>query len=139
NVELQLRRSGECVAATLHRRRAGMRRLALEGDEMALDAEGAEDNPQRKAEALEHRALLDVQLEVGGGVLELAPRLDRPVELDAALREDLGQRAAVRVVPLTQLVLVGHRARGGDRPEQAAREVRDLHVRTAEWAHRAGR
>ena len=49
-----------------------MRGLAAEGDRVALDAERAEHDAERQVERLEHRALLDVQLEVGGGVLELA-------------------------------------------------------------------
>ena len=52
---------------------------------MALDSERAEDDPERKVHRLEHRPLLDVELEVGGGALELRTRLERAVELDAVL------------------------------------------------------
>ena len=48
-----------------------MRRLALPRDEVALDAERSQHDSERQIQRLEHRALLDVQLEVGGGVLEL--------------------------------------------------------------------
>ena len=51
---------------------------------------------EREAHRLEHRALLDVQLEVGGGALELRPGLERPVEIDAVLAQRVGQRDAVR-------------------------------------------
>ena len=75
-LELELRGAGERVAALVHRRRAGVRGLAAERDEVALDAEGAEHDAERQVERLEHRPLLDVELEVRRRVLELrcAPR-----------------------------------------------------------------
>src|ERR687885_1172038 len=83
DLELELRGAGERVAALVHRRRAGVRGLAAERDPVALDAEGAEDDAEREPQRLEHRALLDVQLEVGSRAVELTPRLGRPVEVDA--------------------------------------------------------
>ena len=62
----------EGVAAHLHRRRAGVGVHAGEAHRVALDAEGAQHGAQRLVDRLEHRALLDVQLEVGGRALELA-------------------------------------------------------------------
>jgi hypothetical protein len=38
---------------------------------MPLDAERPEDDAEREIHRLEHRALLDVQLEIGDGVREL--------------------------------------------------------------------
>ena len=70
-LERELRGAGERVAALVHRRRAGVRGLAAPGDPVALDAERAEHDAEREVQRLEHRALLDVQLEVGGRVLEL--------------------------------------------------------------------
>ena len=64
-----------------------MRRLAAPRDPVALDAERPEHDAEREAERLEHRPLLDVQLEVGGRVLELRPRLERAVEVDAVRGE----------------------------------------------------
>ena len=49
----------------------------------ALDAERAEDDAERQVHRLEHRPLLDVQLEVGARALELRPRVERAVEVDA--------------------------------------------------------
>ena len=69
-------------------------------DARALDAERAEHDAERQVERLQHRALLDVQLEVGGGVLELRPRLERAVEVDAVLAQRVGQRDAVAIVQL---------------------------------------
>ena len=73
DVERELRGAGERVAPLVHRRRAGVRGLARPGDPVALDAEGAEHDAEREVHRLEHRPLLDVQLEVGGRVLELPP------------------------------------------------------------------
>src|SRR5207244_4675873 len=71
DLELQLRRTGESVATLVHRRRAGMRGLPPERDEVPLDAERAEDDAERQIHRLEHRPLLDVQLEVRRSLLEL--------------------------------------------------------------------
>src|SRR5437016_4242249 len=83
DLELELRSAGERVAPLLHRRRARVRGLAAEGDLVPLDAEGSEDDPERQIERLEHRPLLDVELEVRRGALELLPRFERSVEGDA--------------------------------------------------------
>ena len=64
---------------------------------MALDAERALHDAERQIERLEHRPLLDVELEVGRGVLELCPRLRCPVQVDAVGSEGLGQRDAVPI------------------------------------------
>src|SRR5204863_329158 len=80
--------------------RAGVRGLAPEGDLVALNAEGPEDDAERQAHRLEHRPLLDVQLEVGGRALELTPRLRRAVEVDAVPGHHVRQGLALRVAPL---------------------------------------
>ena len=84
---------------------------------------------------LEHRALLDVQLEVGGGVLELRARVERAVEVDAMLGERGRQGDAVGVAPLAQLVLVCHRTGGRAGAEQRAAEARTLLVGPVDEAH----
>ena len=68
-----------------------MGRLASEGHLVPLDAERSQHDSQRKLERLQHRPLLDVQLEVGRGVLELAPRLERSVQIDVEARDCLRQ------------------------------------------------
>ena len=55
------------VAAQVHRRRAGVRGLTAERDLVALGREGAGDDAERQPHRFEHRPLLDVELEVGGG------------------------------------------------------------------------
>jgi len=78
-------------------RAAGVGGLAVEHDAVSLDAHGAEHRPDCEAGTLEHRALLDVQLEVGRGVCELRARLEHAVEVDAVLAQCVRQRNAVRV------------------------------------------
>ena len=134
-LELELRGAGEGVAALVHRRRAGVRGLAAERDRVALDAEGAEHDAERQVERLEHRPLLDVELEVGRRVFELRARLERAVEVDAVRGERVRERDPVRVAPLAQLVLVAHRAGGRRRAEERAAEARALLVRPVHEPH----
>jgi hypothetical protein len=82
-LERELRCSGKRVAALIHRRRARMGRLAAPDDTVTLDPEGSEDSAEREVHGLQHRALLDVQLEVRGGVVQLLSRVDGPVEFHA--------------------------------------------------------
>ena len=67
---------------------------------MALDAERAEHDAERELHRLEHGPLLDVQLEIGDRVLELLPRVERAVEVDAVLAQRIRQRDPVRVAAL---------------------------------------
>jgi len=60
-----------------------MGRLPGEAHGVPLDAEGAEHDAEGKAEALEHRSLLDVKLQVGGGSFELPPGPHCAIEIDA--------------------------------------------------------
>src|SRR5262249_33287389 len=118
--QLELRRAGERVAARVHRRRARVRGLAAERDEVTLDAEGAEHDAEGQAQRLEHRALLEVQLEIGRRILELRARVESPVEVDAVRGERIGPENAAGIAPLADLRLVVHRARGGRRAEERA-------------------
>jgi hypothetical protein len=113
-----------------------VRGLAPERDLVALDAVRPKDDSEREVHRLENRALLDVQLEVGGGVLELAAGVGRLVEVDAVSADCIGERHAVGVPALPQLFLVGHRARGRARAEQRAPEARALLVGPADEPHR---
>ena len=138
-VERELRRACERVAALVHRRRAGVRGLPAPDHAVALDAEGAEHRAERKVERLEHRPLLDVQLEVGGRRLELSARLERAVEVDAVRGQRVGQRDPVTVDELAELVLVGHRAGRGARAEERAPEARAFLVGPVHQPDRDGR
>ena len=138
DLECELRRTCERISSLGHRRRAGVRRLAAPGDPMALDSEGAEDDAEREVERLENGSLLDVQLEVGGRRLQLTPCVEGVVEVDAVLGQSRGQRDAVAVRELPQLVLVGHRTGRSARPEEAAAEARALLVGPVDEAHGDG-
>ena len=61
----------EGVVAGAHGGGARVRFLPVEGDGVALDALGAGDDGEGKSAGLEDGALLDVKLEVGGGVFLL--------------------------------------------------------------------
>ena len=69
-----------------------------------------------------------MKLEVGGGILELALRLESGIEIDVEARDRVGQRDAVGVLALSQLLLVGHRAGGRRGPEQRAAKASALLV-----------
>ncbi len=66
DLQSELRCSRERITPRFHGRRTSVRCLAAPRDAVALDAEGPENDSERQVERLEHRALLDVQLEVGG-------------------------------------------------------------------------
>ena len=85
DLEFEPRGAGKCIAALVHGRRSRVRGLSAEGDQVTLDTERPEHDAERKVHRLEHRALLDVQLEVGGCALELGARVERRVEVDAVL------------------------------------------------------
>ena len=136
DLERELRCARERVAPLVHRRRAGVRRLSRPGDLVALDSERAEHDAERQIDRLEHRPLLDVQLEIGGSVLELRARVERTIEIDAVLAQCVGQRDAVRVAALSQLVLVRHRSCSRRRAEERPAEARALLIRPIDEPHR---
>ncbi len=112
-----------------------MCRLARPRDPRALDAEGAEDDAEREVERLEHRPLLDVELEIRGSASSCDARLERTIEVDVERPDRIGQRDAVAVDELAELVLVGHRAAGGGRAEQRPAEAGALLVRPVDEPH----
>ena len=128
DLQLEPGRTGERVATLVHRGRARVGRLAAKGHLVALDAERPQYDPERQVERLQNRTLLDVELEVGGGVLELASSFEGGVEIDIEAGDCVGQRDALSVLALPQLVLVGHRGGGRRRAEQRAAEARALLV-----------
>ena len=111
--------------------------LARKADGVPLDAEGAEHHPERKVHPLQNGTLLDVQLQVGDGVLELPPRLVDPVEVHAMLPQRVGQRDAVAVLQVAHVIGL-ERARGGARAEEAAAEAGPLFVGPVHEAQRNG-
>src|SRR5207247_1457944 len=102
-------RAQEGVAAALHRRGAGVIGLAVEDDTRAARADDGLHHADRDARLLEPRALLDVQLDVGGdaagrrgglgGAMRVEARaahgLDEPVAVDGGhARDGRGVEAA---------------------------------------------
>ena len=77
--------------------------------------------------ALEHRALLDVRLDVGARAAQLGARLAGAVELDVVARHHVLEPLAVAVAQVAHLVGV-ERAGAARRAEQAAPEARALLV-----------
>ena len=102
---------------------------------MPLDAEGAEHDSEREVERLEDGALLDVQLEVRRGGVQLRAGVERRVEVDAVRADRVGERDAVAIRELPQLLLVGHRARSCTRAEEAPPEPRALLVGPVHESH----
>src|SRR5215212_8433833 len=111
--------------------------LAHKADGVTLDAEGAEHHAERQVHPLQDGTLLDVQLEVGDGVLELPPRLVDPVEVHAVLLERVRQGDALAVLEVAHIVRF-QRARGRARPEEAAAEAGTLLVGPVHEAQRDG-
>src|SRR5215217_2869457 len=93
--------------------------LARKANGVTLDAESAEHHPERQVHPLQNGTLLDVQLEVGDGVLELPPRLVDAVEVNAMLLERVWQGDAVAVFKVAHVVGF-ERACGRARAEEAA-------------------
>ena len=99
DLQLQPSRACERIATLVHRCRAGVRSLPSKGDLVTLHAERPQDDPQRQVHRLEHRPLLDVQLQVRRRALELRAGVERRVQVDAMLGDGIGQGDAVRVLP----------------------------------------
>ena len=102
-----------------------MRSLANERDQVALDADGAADRRREAGAVEEHRALLDVQLEICEGAVQPAGGGGRAVKVDAARGEAVGQRDATGVLQPANVVS-GQIACAGRGPDQASPEPRAL-------------
>ena len=112
----------ECVAAAVHGRRTGMRRLPVEGDEIALDPDGSEHYAEGIAEVLEDRSLLDVELEIGGAILLLELGLRRVLEFYPHRFERVDEEDAGLVLEIAHVLDV-EVAREGARTEEASTEA----------------
>ena len=92
-----LRRGEKRIAAHRDRRRPGMRRLPGERDLVPLDAERAEHRAHREILAQQHRSLLDMKLEIGGGVLQLLSRAEGAIEVDPVRLYRIGELDGVAI------------------------------------------
>ena len=140
DLELEPRGAGERVSPLGHRRRAGVGGLPVEGDAMALDAERAEHGSEGQPHRLEHRPLLDVQLEVGGCALELPPclracgRARRPCSRQRVRKRDTVASRSARSSSWSRIEPARR-----TRPEQATPEPRALLVGPVDEPDRDGR
>ncbi len=127
--ERRLCRREERVTPHRDRRRSGVRGLAGEADHVPLDAKGPEHGAGGPLHRLEHRPLLDVQLEIGTGVdgLQFLPRVDHAIEQDAVLGQRIHQPGALAILQVSDVVerqAAGRRRRS----EQAPAEARPFFV-----------
>src|SRR3954454_7718932 len=113
-------RTGERVAPQAHRRRAGMVRLPAQPYAVAAKPDDRGDDPDLNPFGLEHRALLDVQLQVSADLSDAAS-LGYAVELVAALVHSVPQRHARSVDARTEAsdILAGERAAAEERRIEA--------------------
>jgi hypothetical protein len=125
--ERAARRRQERVTAQVHRAGPRVRVRAGEAHDVALHAERAQHRAEREVELLEHRPLLDVELQVGDRVAQARAGLAHPVELHAVGGERVGERRPVPVGEPAHRIRV-ERTRAGARAEQAAAEARALLV-----------
>ena len=134
--EHDARRGDERVPPGVHRRRAGVRGPAPVNGRVALDPDGADAPRRPTGRPLEHRALLDVQLEVGERRRAAARALAGAVEVDAVRGQRVGQATPSRSV-------TSRTPRGSSVPAQgpsraAAAEARPLLVGPVDERDRDG-
>ena len=107
----------------------------MKSDGVTLDALGAEHDAQRKAEAFEHGALFDVQLQVSRGVLSFTGCLAETIDLYAAAAQRFFQANTVLVGAFAiGLDRVCSRKGGGS--EQAPAEARAFFVGPVDQTYR---
>ena len=104
---------------------------------MPLHPEGPEHRTERQVQVQQHRALLDVQLQVGRGVIQLDPAVLHFLEVNAHRLERVGQRDALLVPQPARLGQV-ERPRARRRAEQALAETRAFLVRPVDQPHGDG-
>ena len=91
------------VAPLADGRRAGVRGLAGEVRPEALDADGAEHRADGEALGLEHRALLDVQLQVGAGAVQAVAGREHAADLDAVGAQYVFEALSVAIAQVGEL------------------------------------
>ena len=100
------RRAGKRVSAKLHRRRSRMVRLAEETRAEAEHPRDRRDDAEIDAGALKHRALLDVELQVGAHLVGSA-RVREPGEVETRFGHRRGDAAAA---PVLEVAVAAERA-----------------------------
>jgi hypothetical protein len=102
--EVKFGDTAEGIAAVGHGGRAGVGGLAGEGDNVAFDSEGAEDDAHGEVERLEDGALFDVKLKVGGGGGEFVTGIGGPVEVDAVFAQGIDKLDAGLIREIVDVV-----------------------------------
>src|SRR5205085_2996534 len=92
------------------------------GDRVALHAERSDHCPEGKIQIEKDGALLDVELEVSGGVREFLPAFLYALEIDSVFGKCRRQGDAVLVAKTARFVHVEVAGAGG-RPEEAFAET----------------
>ena len=126
------------VPAAVHRRRARVGSLATEQEAVPLDPRAAADGGSPQALVLQHRALLDVKLEVRAHPLLARGRLRHPLEIHAVLGEGIRDADSVRIAEVAYRRRL-ERSREGGAPEEAAAESCALLVGPVDELERPGR
>src|SRR5215471_13124190 len=104
-----------------------MRFLSMKRHGVAFDALSPEDYAKRKSQIFQYRALLDVQFEIGRGVLTLARGFGKSFHLETAAPDRFVKANAIFV----DAAAVGFnrmRSRECGGPEQAAAETRAFFI-----------
>ena len=118
----------EGVLPAVHRRAAGVRGLAFEGNGPPFHAAGALHDGEGLAEIEKHRPLLDVELQVGGGVFLPGCGVLDLFEINPVRGDGIRQGDAVLVLQPARLVHVEVSGKSGG-AEEAFPEARALLIR----------
>jgi hypothetical protein len=111
--ERGLRGGHEAVVPHRHRRRAGVGGLAREHHKVPLHAECPEHGRGRLTLALEHRALLDVALDVRASPAQLGARFAGALEVDVVAGDHVLEALAVAIAQVAHLVRLERAGAGG--------------------------
>ena len=91
NLGTHFRGGEKGVFAAVHRRAAGMRGLAVKRDRVAFDAKSSEHRAERQIQIQKHRALLDVQFQIRGGIFQFLAGIFHALEIHADFFQRVGQ------------------------------------------------
>src|ERR1700733_7142226 len=138
NFESEPGSSGQGIAARSHRRGTRVGFLTQKGHSVALDTFGTEDSSQGEVHALKDRALLDMHLKIGRGVLALQGCVADRADVDAAGGQCLFETLAGRVGTVT-IGFNGMRAGKCRGAEKAATEARAFFIGPVNKANGDGR
>ena len=135
NLRTHFRGGEEGVFAAVHRRAAGMRGLAVKRDGVPFDAERAEHRAERQIQIQKHRALLDVQFQIRGGIFQFLAAVLHALEINADIFQRVRQFDSVLVHQAARFVHVEIAGAGG-RAEQTFAEARAFFIGPIHEANR---